>query len=685
MVRFKTSKEPQSLHMLPCKWLLAMLLAYSTGIALNAAPALHFQHLTVDDGLTDNQAIDLAQDHHGFIWIATANGLNRFDGVEVRQFLHDRDRTGSLPHNDVRALAVDGRGRLWVGTRGGGLSRFDAAQERFIVHRKGDGSPCTLGSDFINVIIPDGKRGLFLGTRTDGFIHLDFDSGCFTNHRASDTAQGALRGNRIDALAQTANGAVWVAGYGHGLYRFDPTARRFEHFAPETGKPGSLPDTRVTSLLVDRQDRLWIGTEGGLSLWRPKERHFRNLAAPKLAGNTIRDIIQTDDDHLWLSIAGVGLQEIDPDSLAGEDENTATAAVAGAIHRPLSRRSASLADAATGRLMIDRGGVLFVATARGVDRLDPATRAFRANAQDETAPIEFPDDNLWGIDQTSDGAIWLATAGAGVLRFDPVTRRFTQWRHDPSAATSIGSNRTYALFVDSKDRVFVGTPDAGLQWYDPERNHWRRFVHDPKDPASLANNMVYSIREAPNGDLLLGLNHGVDRFDPKTLRFTHPTMNPNDPEGGMTATVFDAIEDKDGTLWMATFLNGLYELRRDTFEFRAHQPTPADESGAVRGLGSLRVNALLLDSSDRLYAGTPLGLFRHDGPDNQWTPVATQPGEVGVSVASLFADPAGDIWIGTPHGLKRYNPKSGVVRRWLACGRKHSLVVFGGTLLFGQA
>ncbi|MCP4658373.1 MAG: hypothetical protein GY856_23410, partial [bacterium] len=94
-------------------------------------PATRFEHLSVEDGLSHSAIHDIAQDRHGFLWLATRNGLNRYDGYRFRVFQHDPQDPTSLSHNVVEELWVDRRGELWVGTLDG-LNRFDRAEERFI-------------------------------------------------------------------------------------------------------------------------------------------------------------------------------------------------------------------------------------------------------------------------------------------------------------------------------------------------------------------------------------------------------------------------------------------------------------------------------------------------------------------------------------------------------------------------
>lgn len=626
-------------------------LASLAAAALPAQQALHFEHLSVEDGLSDNQVNDVLQDPSGFLWIATAAGLNRFDGRAVTTYLHDSRNAHSLPHNDVRQLAIDELGRLWVGTRGGGVARYDAAQDQFEVFRHRPEDPTSLPLDMVECIAADQRGGLWVGLRTNGVAHLDFATGRF-RHFATDQADpGALRGSRTGSVLVTRDGTVWIGGMGHGLYRREHDGT-FRQYQPTPDDPSSLPDLRVAALHEDPSGRLWIGTVAGLALYLPESDTFRTWTQQSgLAGGMVKGMADTGEGGLWLSIPGIGLQRFDPESGPG------------LVQKPQPTRRHSLADASTGALFVDRTGVLWIATALGLDRLDPATLAFRAYTTDPDHPSHLPDENLWGIDQASDGSIWIGTTQAGVVRFDPATGAWKSWQHDPADPTSLASNQVFAILVDSADRVWVGTADSGLDLYDPGRDAWIHHRHDPDDPDTIFRDTVYALRETNDGrGLWIGLNNGFDRFDFTSRRFEHPAVIPSDPDGGLLATVFDLVEDPSGTVWVGTFLNGLYEFETNTKTTTKFRPEPDNPES----IASQRINVLLMTREGKLWVGTDLGLHRKSGPGNQWQRYGREHGLSSETITSLHEADDGTLWVGTNNGLNRLDPSTDAVQRFFA-------------------
>ncbi|MGE0639398.1 MAG: diguanylate cyclase [Thermoanaerobaculia bacterium] len=632
----------------------ALALALVGTFPAGARETLRFEHLTPEEGLANATVNALAQDGQGFLWIATPDGLSRFDGYSVRTYHRDLDDPHSLPYNDVRTLAVDADGRLWIGTRGGGLARYEAASDRFTVWRADEDDPQALHADFVSALAfaPDG--GLWIGTRTGGVARMDPANGTFVAYRNDANAPGALRGSRVDNLLVAADGALWVGGVGHGLYRFDAAAGRFQQFLPREGEP-SLPDARIGALAQDAQGRIWVGTTRGLATCDAAGTVCRTWQPPPggnpLPSGAITGIVSAADGGFWLAVRGAGLVRFDPDS----GRST--------LFTHHSTRPHSLASNDPTRLLVDRRGVLWIGTGdAGVDRHDPTTSRFESYQSDPDSPGGLQGDDTWGVGQTADGDLWLGFSGEGVARFDPDTRTFRSYRHDASDPKSLASDGIYCLLVDSADRVWVGTADAGLDLYDPATDGWIHHRHDDADPGTLSEEIIYSLTEGADGRLWVGLNHGFDLRDPATGRFDHPAVIEGDPDGGMLATTFDVAEAPDGEVWIATFLNGLYVLDPATREWSRHRP----EEGQPESFPSWRINALLIDHAGTVWAGTNEGLFRHLGDGNRWRRYGRKQGFASESVSALHEGPDGRIWVGTTGGLHRLDPGSDAVRLFTA-------------------
>ena len=145
-----------------------------------AAPSrsLRFEHLDVEENLSQESVVNILQDRQGFMWFGTQAGLSRYDGYKMTVFKNDPVDPASIPDNYVSASYEDSQGRLWFGTKGG-LARFDPASQsftRYEASRPRQGAP---GNRMVAAIVPDGTAGLWLASG-EGLLHLDFASGAFT-------------------------------------------------------------------------------------------------------------------------------------------------------------------------------------------------------------------------------------------------------------------------------------------------------------------------------------------------------------------------------------------------------------------------------------------------------------------------------------------------------------------------
>ena len=297
--------------------------APSTGAAfdvdLNFAPGsvVRFEHLTIEDGLSQNAGLAIFQDSRGYLWIGTQDGLNRYDGYGFKVYKHDPDDPNSLSHNSILSMGEDKNGSLWIGTWGGGLNRYDPTIETFtrylpnpedpaslsdgtiysirsdsngnlwiatlagldrynpetdtFEHFKNDpNNPNSLSSDAVSYIFEDSNRQLWIGTGAggvdgSGLNRFDLSSGTFTRYRHDDSDPESLASNNIASIVEAPDGTFWIAtgGFslrGAGLDNFDPQTGKVKHFKHDPQDEHSLSGDDVMTLWLDPDGALWIGT-----------------------------------------------------------------------------------------------------------------------------------------------------------------------------------------------------------------------------------------------------------------------------------------------------------------------------------------------------------------------------------------------------------------------------------------
>lgn len=624
-----------------------------------------FKRLTTAEGLSENSVYCLLLDHQGFLWAGTQDGLNRYDGAGFRIFRADARAAGTLHSGFILALAEDRRHRVWVGTGGGGLSRYDPATETFRTFRAprtGAGQavssqqPGPLPNDFVRAVLVDRTGRLWVGTEV-GLSCYDPRADGFRTYR--HLPGGDPRLNSVRAIAQTSDGKIWVGTAAGRLDWFDERRGVLEPtWHPPADETGAAPDIgqhAITTLLADRAGRLWIGTEGdGLRAWEPatgRARTFRPSAAnpaTTLPSLSIRGLLRDRAGNLWIATAA-GLSCLDP---ATERCRT--------FHHNSGFPTSSLPDEGTQALCQDRTGMLWVATEGGLGTFSDQPGAFT-----RVGPAEA---SIWAVapNPRRPGHLWVGTEDTGVLALSDENVAAAPLAAVPRLGPGgLPQPFVRALCPDRAGFLWVGTQSSGLVRFDPATDRTRAYRHDARQPASLLDDYVRAITQDQAGYLWIGTEGGLSRYDPRTDAFTGWQHDPADPASLPSNYVRQAFEDRRGRLWVATGGGGLALM--DTARsgrFRAFRHAPADP----HSLPADFVRVLHEDRAGTLWVGTEGGgLARLDGLSRgkaRFTTFDTRNGLPSNVVYAILEDAGGFLWLATNRGVARFDPRRRVFRRY---------------------
>jgi diguanylate cyclase (GGDEF)-like protein len=662
-------------------FLLAGALSAALAAPADAAPAkpIHFRRMALEEGLSQTTVNSILQDRRGFLWIATEDGLNRYDGYEFAIYRTDPADPLSLPADSVWALAEDAQGNLWVGTEGGGVARWDPRTDLF--------DRIELGSDpamkVARALRIDAAGTVWIGTREAGLVRLDPATGAVTSyrHRAGDGQ--TLANDAVYVIAPSRDGSLWV-GTDDGVDRFDPRSGHFTHVGQGAEAP-ALADGRVRGLHEDRHGVLWIGTYGGgLARFDPssgKLESFRHDPDDprSLPHDRVRAVLEDDAGRLWVGTAG---------ALAIFDQRSRTFQA----YRHERADPGSLSDDDVLALFQDRGGVLWVGTrSGGINRWHPKSWLFGHHATGEGA---LSDGTVTSFAERGGDTLWIGTLGGGLHRLDRSSGTMRYFRHDPRDPTSLSSDRVSALLVDGAGTLWVGTLDRGLNRLGADGTSFRTYRHDPADDGSLGAEGVTSLLEDQRGGLWVGtFGGGLHRYQPETDSFLRYTPDPEDETSLSSPRVTCLAEDGFGALWVGTDGGGLARLDRASGSFRHYRHRPDDP----RSLGADTVFALHAAPSGVLWVGTRAGGVTRlearpdalDRPDiRRYTRSDGLPNEV---IYGIEPDDEGRLWLSTNNGLATLDPRDGSVRTWdVTHGLQANEFTFGahfrgasGELFFG--
>ncbi|HQR45005.1 MAG TPA: two-component regulator propeller domain-containing protein [Thermoanaerobaculia bacterium] len=624
---------------------------------LEGAPAryIRFTNLSLEAGLSQGAVNCIFQDHRGFLWFGTQDGLNRYDGYSFTVFKSDpqnpsslsgntiwtifEDKAGilwigtdggglarldlrtnafsalrndpanpsSLSSNRVRAIAETPDGVLWVGTDGGGLNKLDRATGRITRFLQDPTKPGSLSSDRIRALLVDRAGALWIGSDGGGLSRLDPGSGAFTHYRHDDAAAGSLGEDRVRCLLEARDGALWIGTYSRGLDRMDAKSGTFAHFRNDPRDPASLVHDRVWSLLEDRDGTLWVGTNGGLNERRAGETGFaRYVHQPtdpaSLADSRILSLYQDRGGVLWAGSQAGGLDKWNPWSAAF------------ALYRVDPSAGTSLSSDTINSFADGPGGTLYVGTWSGLNVLDRAKGTVRVHRHDPKNPASLSDDRVMSLCRDRDGTLWIGTLEGGLNRFDESRGTFGRFRHDPADPASLGGNGVTSVFQDGKGNLWVGVFNGGLNRLVPATKTFVRYRHDPANPASLSDDKVLVIAEDSTGGLWVGTESGgLNRFDRESGGFASTKNDPTRADSLGPGVIFCIHEDRHGTLWIGTQGGGLSGW--SVTDRKANRPV-FRRVGERDGLSNDTVYGILEDQKGTLWLSTNRGLSNFDPVGN---------------------------------------------------------------------
>ncbi len=614
---------------------------------------IKFEHLSLQDGLSQGTVMCILQDHRGFMWFGTEDGLNKYDGYKFTVYRHVPQTNQSLSNNWINVIHEDNHGIFWIGTEGGGIDRFDPAWETFTHYRHNPNNPNSLSHDIVLSIYEDHHGILWIGTESGGLNRFDPQQNSFKHYFHDPDNPHTLSHNTVWSIVEDPTGILWIGTY-QGLNRFDPKSETFKHYYHDPHNTNSLSHDTILSLYADKQGILWIGTEeGGLNQFNPQTEkfvHYRNDPnnANTLSHDKVVAIYEDQAGLLWIGTHG-GLNKL----------NRQTGQFTHYQYDPYN--SFSLSHNVVWSIYGDRTGMMWVGAFGAINKFERQGKQFRHYRYDPHHPqTSLSDNNVRAIYEDSQGIIWIGTYSGGLNRFDRQTDQFQTYLSDPHNPNSLSQNNVRSLHEDSRGYLWIGTYGNGLDRFDPKTNQFKHYVYNPDNPDSLSSNNVGAITEDSRGRLWIGTyGGGLNQFDPQADQFENYRNEPDNPDSLINDNVKVIYEDSGSQLWIGTH-EGLDHFERLTGRFihylhRANDPNSLSDNGIL---------SIYEDQKGRLWIGTLSGLNQFNPATGKFIHYREKDGLANDTVYGILEDGQGYLWLSTNHGLSRFNPQTKIFKNY---------------------
>ena len=623
---------------------LSALLALA-GDLLGQPNELQFEHYSIEDGLSHSKVNSITQDHRGFLWFGTNDGLNKFDGYEFTVYRWNPEDAKGLSAQLVRAVYEDSHGNLWAGTEGGGVNLLNRDTGDFRHFAPDSTSEFRIRGQDVNSIIEDRLGNLWLGT-ANGLELLDWQNKKSVNYYPDSLRRELPRARIVNVVYEDKSNNLWVGTQNSGLWLFDRDKKSFRSFGHVPGDPQSLGDNDVRSIYEDSHGNLWIGTTfGGLNLFDREQKTFRrfSLEANDAEGATIRAILDDGKGNLWVGNRH-GLYRFD----------TRTFRFVQYQHDPNNPQS--LSHNSIQCIYRDAKGDVWVGTRDGLNFINANKRSFvqyQAKAHDRKflnskvvyAFLEDRRDNLW-----------FGTEEGGLNFLDRKTGQFSYYRNAAGNPASISVNNVKALLEDRDGALWIGTFQGGLNRFDRNSNRFVRYHPRQDDPGSLAGSSVISLLEDRDGELWVGtLDNGLDIFDKNSKRFIHFFAEAGLPGYRMISAL---MQDRRGSIWIGSNRGRLGCWDKQKQEFK-HYQLP------VNNIITIEIRPSFEDETGNLWIGTTGGgLYYFQRQEGTFKSVTMQDGLPSNVIYGILPDGQQNLWLSTTNGLVKYNPRTGAIKAY---------------------
>ena len=607
--------------------------------------SIQFDHLSVDDGLPHTTVTCIIQDHLGFMWFGTLNGLCRYDGYNIKIFLNDPEDSTSISNNQVWTIFEDSYNRLWVGTRGGGINLYNPEKDVFTCYKHDPNDKNSLPFDIIRTITQDHSGRIWIGTykgvcwydtEKDRFNRLSDELGI------SDDEQGS-----IYSFSEDIKGQLWIGSLGNGLLMLNKSRSKVTKFTSQVDDPKSLIENAVMAIFTDSQSRLWVGTKHGVSRL--------NINEPELGF-----VNYTHSDSSDSSISGGSIYAIDEDKAGriwfGTDEgldvfNNKEKSFSHYRHSSLT--NSSLSDNQVWSICEDKTGLLWFGTHwGGINIYKPSKNTFTQYSHNALNPLGLSNKVVQSIIQDRDGDIWLGIDHGGVNFFDKEMGTFVHYCYEEGNEKSLSSNPVLDLEEDSYGYIWVGTWGGGLNRFDKRTGDFKRYPTNCSDSLGICGENVFAIFEDRDRTLWIGTHDcGLHRYNRETDSFTIYKLVQSDSASISSNRIFCIQEDNFNNLWVGTN-SGLNLFEKKTKQFKVF----SHDSDVPLSLIDNTVRDIFQDSKNRLWIATNAGLSQFNYDEGNFNNYTTRNGLPSNVVSSILEDDNGNLWLGTYSGLSRFNP-----------------------------
>lgn len=663
-------------------FLIAFISAYSI-----FSQQYRFEKFGSKEGLVQSVVNDIFQDSKGFLWIATQDGLFRYDGYEFFRYGKSKPGYNGLSDSFVRSIYEHPLfpGILWIGTGKGSLNKFNMKSNKLSVVNN------ILKKNIENKYHPiwtvagDKFGNLWIGTEGAGLIRYSINSGStrsFTYENTGtklnsnvirtifiDSAANRyrlligsdkglsilningnnsfmfedgisciekLKHNRIWTIEKDKYNSYWI-GTEKGLYVLNKNFEITKTYVHDPHNAQSINSNAIWSLFKDSRGVMWVGTEGaGIYIYDGSRDSFKKIIESpgnpySISGNFITDFVEDKSGNIWIGLWGGGINKYNPKDKWIEH------------YFHINGNDKSLLDNKVWSIVDDKAGYIWITTDKGLNKL---------NDKDYSI-VSYPFKYLWALYEDHSGRLWCSNYGGGLLLFNKTNGSFTNFNDVVKTNDKLNSIYVSAIAEDRDNNLLVGTYAGGLNILDMKTGHIEYYT-TIKNSNSISHNDIQTIFVDNNNIIWIGTNGGgLNKFEINNRQFESYVYKADDSTSISDNRVYSIYESPNipGYLWIGTGGGGLNKFDKKEKIFVRY--------ASANGLSDNIIYGILEDDEGFLWLSSNNGLIRfnpHSGDCNKFTSLSGLQ-DVEFNSGAYCKTSKGDLIFGGVNGINIIHPR----------------------------
>jgi signal transduction histidine kinase/ligand-binding sensor domain-containing protein/DNA-binding response OmpR family regulator len=596
------------------KQIIALLLVF-TSVSLFAAEYDVTSYLGIEQGLSNNSVRCIFQDHRGFMWFGTYDGLNRYDGYSFKVFRNNFKSAATLINNWINAIDEDPYGNIWVGTRQG-LCIYHNLLDNFSPLYFTTRNSKQKVSSIIRDIERDGQGNMFVGTADIGLLLISKGDTIATQVQLANQ-QRDDKLHDIAAIKQGPGNKLWVLVHDLGLCLYDYKLKKLR-----------LVNSTVTSAncLETNGNILWVGTSNGVYRYNIQTNSYDKLynESNGLNNKDIVGLTLDKSNKLWCATNGGGITIFDV------QDNYFT-------HLTASRETHSISSNSVSAIWEDNDKRIWIGSLRGgINIIDDHKKIFHTIVSVPGASNTLVSNYIFSFYEDPFCTLWIGTDGDGLSLWDRKSNKFTNFKHNPSDPASLSNDFVTSIIGDNQNNIWIATYRGEINLYKGNGRFEHINFNNSSSTSDAGKPLAYSLLKDNQKNIWAGsLQWGLFKYNVQKNAF--------DLFDSRLKDLFVLVEDNANVLWGGN-LSQLVEI------------DPVNKKHHYFLIGK-PVRSVHEDKSGNFWVGTEGGgLVLFDRKQSKITArYTTDEGLCSNSVLNILEDKSGDLWISTFNGISRFN------------------------------